>query len=94
MATNEEWVRQQLEAQEQEEQRQLVEALVQASESGKEPFDLDAFELLYDTSTSLGYLPPRDVRLSRWKLKYYVSHPEFGTLAQFAAYLEKMDPWR
>ena len=72
----------------------LAQAEAEADLSGKEVFDLDAFEQCYDTSTDLGYLPPRDVREYRWKLKYYVQYPVMMTLKGFADFMTSLDVWR
>lgn len=91
---DEAWVRDQVARQRAEQDARLAEVREAAGQRGKEPFDLDAFERLYDTETSLGHLPPRQARERRWAIKYYLDRPEVMTMAELAAYLETVDPWR
>ncbi len=65
-----------------------------ATERGKEPFDLDRFEELYDTETALGYLPPRPDREWRWAVAYYLTHRDVLTMAALAERMEALDVYR
>lgn len=94
MVIDEDWVKARVAEQHAEDERRLAQAEAEAAPSGKEVFDLDAFEQCYDTSTDLGYLPPRDVREYRWKLKYYVQYPDMMTLKGFADFMASLDVWR
>jgi hypothetical protein len=88
-------LRQRVAAQHRQECEALKHARDEASVSDREPFDLDAFENIYDTASFFGnFLPAREVREHRWALKYYVQYPQFRTIAAFAAYLEEVDLYR
>ena len=45
----------------------------------------DRLEVLLDTTTSFGTLPPREEREHTWAVRYYLRHPDVRTLAEFAA---------
>ncbi len=77
-----------------EQAQQLDRARAAATETGKEPFDLDRLEQLLDTTTDLGTLPPRSDRQRRWEEKYYLGHAEVRTLAEFAALMADLDASR
>ena len=94
MVIDEEWVKTRVAEQGAEDERRLAQAEAEAARSGKEVFELDAFEQCYDTSTELGFLPPRDVREYRLKLKYYVQYPDTMTLKEFADFMSSLDVWR
>jgi hypothetical protein len=83
-----------LEAVEQaDEQARLAQAKTEAQARGKEPFDLDRLEVLYDTESDLGQRP-RQERWRSWEWKYYVQTPELMSLDAFAAYQRSLDPHR
>ncbi len=65
---------------------QLDEATRKAHEAGKEPFDLARFEELFRRGSQAGC--ERERRVS-----YYISHPEFQTMMEFVAFLERIEPW-
>ena len=94
MAIDENWVKQELERRNKEEAERLEEAKKVAHMRGKEAFDLDQFEQLYDTETDLGYLPPREKREVRWAVKYYLDYPDVLSMAQLAKRLEEYDVYR
>ena len=88
-------VRRRVAAQHREDREALSRARDEAVGSGKEPFDLDAFEKIYDTASFFGdVLPERRERAHRWALKYYVQYPQIRTLAAFVEYLEEVDVYR
>jgi hypothetical protein len=76
------------------EAKALDEARALALQSGKEPFDLQKFEQIYDTSSDFGRLPPVESRQKRWEQKYYVDYPEIKTIEEFAAQMSEIDPYR
>lgn len=73
--------------------RALAAARAEAAARGKEPFDLDAFERLFDTTTEMGSLPPRERREATYLRKYYVVHADVTTMQQLAKRLEALAPW-
>ncbi len=77
-----------------EELRLFEDALALANRSGKEPFDLDRFEQIYDTSTDTGRLPPREDRQIRWVRKYYISYPQIKSIKDFAALMTELEVYR
>ena len=85
---------QMLNAQKQDRHDQLAQARAEADASGKEPFDLDRFETLYDTTNETGSLPPRDERLRTYEHRYYLRYPELRTLEALAALMRALDPWK
>lgn len=62
--------------------------------AGKEPFDLDALERIYDTTTMMGSLPSRETRQRTYEHKYYMLHSKAMTLEEFAKLMEENDLWR
>jgi len=65
---------------------ELEKAEREAIASGKEPFDLPKFEQLLNRG-------PQDKRVADHRYSYYISHAEFRTLAEYAAYLLDNEPW-
>lgn len=88
------WVERLFTRQRAEEARTLARAKREQHAEGKEPFDLDRFEELYDTSTASGTLPPRELRLRTYEHRYYRQHPEIRTLEALAELMRELDPWR
>ena len=88
---DEEWVKKELERRQKEERDKLDEAKRAALLRGKEAFNLDRFEEIYDTSTDLGHLPARAIREYRWAVKYYLDYPDVLSMAQLAKRLEEYD---
>jgi len=62
----------------------VTEAEQRAVESGKQRFELAAFEALLKRG-------PQNA--AERKMAYYVQHPELQTMAEFAKYLESIEPW-
>jgi hypothetical protein len=85
-----------LEALKNRNQKEHVEALEQAkaeaAKRGKEPFDLAKLEQLCDTSSE-GRLAPLDERRDRFEYMYYVNNPSIMTIAEFAAYVDRVNKW-
>lgn len=83
---------------EEEDADALARARSEAERLGKEPFDLDAFEALYDTASDLSpggaHAEPREERERNWAYRYYVEAPEVRTIAEFADRQKRLDPWR
>jgi len=76
-----------------EEEARLARAREEARARGKEPFDLDRLEELYETRSDLGERP-RAERQQTWEWKYYVQDADAMTLAEFAERQRKLDPYR
>ena len=74
----------------------LAEVAARAHAAGKEPFDLDSFEALYDTSSDLaeGHVTPREAREREWRWVYYVNFPDVMTVRELAERLEETAPYR
>lgn len=87
-------IRREVARREREEREALAVARARSDRSGKEVFDLDALEEMYDTSSFTGYLPDRAGREHRWAVKYYLQYPDIRTLAEFAEYLNAVDVYR
>lgn len=85
-----EYVRRRLAQQEAELLARLDAALADAARIGKEPFDLDRFEAAWDTSTDLGWVPPRADRERRWMRSYYLDVPDALSLDAFVEALEAL----
>jgi hypothetical protein len=75
----------------QEEAERLARAKADAATRGKEPFDLDRLEQLYDTTSDLGHWS-REERFRDWVWKYYVQASDLLTLAEFAERPRHLDP--
>ena len=56
----------------------------EARETGKQPFDLAQFEKMLKRG------PQNEAER---RLAYYVMHPEFQTMADYAKYLQSIEPW-
>ena len=78
---------------EREDAERLARAKAEAEARGKEPFDLDRLEQLYDTTPDLGHWP-REARFRTWEWKYYVEARDLLTLAAFAERQRRLDPYR
>lgn len=65
---------------------QLDEATAKAHEAGKEPFDLAKFEQLLGRGSQAACERER-------RVTYYISHPEFQTMMELVAFLERIEPW-
>lgn len=63
----------------------LARAKREAAERGKQPFDLDTLEQLYDTHSPGGFQQPRDERELDYEYRYYATYPETMNLAEYAA---------
>lgn len=72
----------------------LAAAKAEAHAAGKEPFDFDRFEELFDTSSATGHLASREARLRTWEDRYYLVHRDVKTLEAFAKLMEELEGWR
>lgn len=80
----------------QKEERACAVALAkkEAEANGKEPFDWERFDALYEVSNDTeGYVPSKDV-VAQYEEKYYCRHPEIMTIEAFVRFLEEMDVWK
>ena len=62
----------------------LAESEAQAIDSGKQKFELTEFEWILKRG-------PQDE--AERKRSYYIQHPEFQTMGEFAKYLQNTEPW-
>ncbi len=69
----------------------LAEAKSEAATRGKQAFDLDELEAIYDTRTDTGFLPARAERERDYEYRYYVTYRDTMTLAEFAAKQSAID---
>lgn len=69
----------------------LAQAKREAAERGKQPFDLDKLEEIFDTRVQGGFQPPRDQRERDFEYRYYVFSPDTMSLAEFAARQAALD---
>jgi hypothetical protein len=65
---------------------QLAEAERQAAETGKELFDLARLEAVLGRGAQAG-------REKDHRIDYYLLHPEFRTLAEYAKFVVDAEPW-
>ena len=74
----------------------LARAQADAEARGKEPFDLDRPEQLYDTVPELAskHVESHGERWRKWEYRYYVRAPGVMTLAEFAERERRLDPYR
>ena len=72
----------------------LAAAKAEQHAAGKEPFDLDALERIYDTSTEAGALGSRETRQKQYERYYYLLYPHVMTLEEFAKAKAQNDLWR
>lgn len=80
--------------QKEERARALALAKKEAEAKGKEPFDWERFDALYEISNdSTGYAPSKEV-IAEYEERYYCRHPEILTIEAFARFLEEMDVWK
>lgn len=86
--------RQLLAKQRAERESQLTAAKEQQHTAGKEPFDLDSLERIYDTTTEAGALGSRESRQRQYEVYYYLLYPKVMTLGEFAKAKAKNDLWR
>lgn len=64
-----------------------------AKKFGKEPFDWERFDELYDVShEKIGSEPSQQIK-AQYEEKYY-DHPEIVTMKAFADFLNEMDVWK
>jgi hypothetical protein len=70
----------------------LAAARAEAELRGKQAFDLEALELLVDTSSE-GRLAPVERRRDRFEYMYYVDNPSLMTLAELAALIRDLSSW-
>lgn len=92
--SDEEWAQQLAAEQAAAEAAALAKAKADAQSSGKEAFDLDRFEQIYDTTTDMGSLPAREVRVKEYEHKYYLRFRDLMTMQALAEKLEELDVWR
>jgi len=88
-----EWLRERIEEQKAQRSAQLAEALIEAQKTGKEPFDFDRLEAMYEMMPYISdsnWVPDAEY-IAYCEYKYYVMHPEIMTLKEFAGFLEMMD---
>jgi len=62
--------------------------------AGKQPFDLEALEKIYDTSNESGYLGSLENRQQQYEEYYYVTYSHVKTIEEFAKAKAKNDLWR
>ena len=76
--------------------RALTDAKAKAAADGKEPFDVDKLWALWDFSPQLSDADwkPDAASIEGLEEKYYVHHPQFDTLADFAKLMNELDPYR
>lgn len=72
--------------------RRLEEAKAEATNRGKEVFDLARLEQLCDTSHE-GRMSSFDERRDEFEWKYYVAFAEVQTLTEFAERVEELNRW-
>ncbi len=63
----------------------LAAAETEAHESGKQRFELAAFEKMFKRG------PQKEVER---KTSYYIHHPEFQTMGEFEKFLQSIEPWQ
>lgn len=91
--TDDEWAKILAAQQDADEGDALEQAKTAATAAGKEPFDLDRFERLYDTTTESGSLPDRATRLKEWEHRYYLRHRDVMTMQQLAQRMAELAPY-
>lgn len=64
----------------------LARAEREALAAGKEPFDLAKFERLYQRGSQAS-------NEEHWRGSYYIFNRELKTLAEFVAFLHRIEPW-
>ena len=79
------------ERQDKERAEQLARAVRKAEESGKEPYDVDRLLELWTPSSRNP--PTREQLETSFRFSYYVHHPRYRTLAEFAESLKLADKW-
>lgn len=75
-------------------EQRLHDAMAQAEQSGKEPFDFPTFTELYfhDTGDCERLKPDAPASIQNYyKRMYYVDYPEVTTVAEYAKMLNQMD---
>lgn len=88
------WVKKLFAQQRFDEADRMARAKAAQHAASKEPFDLDRFEELYDTSTEMGSRPAREVRERAYEHRYYLQHPQLRTLKELADLMRQLEPWR
>ena len=68
--------------------RDLEDAEQEGAASGKEPFDMKRLNEIMGRDPDWGLSREQALRE-----KYYISHPEIRTLAEFAAFRREMEMW-
>lgn len=71
----------------------LASAKEEAKATGKEPFDWERFDALYEVSNDPAFVPSKEV-MAQYEEKYYCGHPEIRTIEAFVRFLEEMDVWK
>ncbi len=88
--TDDEWAAILHKQQDEAEAAALERAKTEAVGIGKEVFDLDRFERLYDTTTEGGALPDRAVRVREWEHRYYLRHRDVMTMQELADLMSEL----
>ncbi|EQA43284.1 hypothetical protein LEP1GSC050_1781 [Leptospira broomii serovar Hurstbridge str. 5399] len=72
----------------------LADAKKEAERRGKEPFDLEKLERLYDTRKDTeGRVDPFEVRHTHYEDLYYTYDRNIMTLEEFVIFLERTNHW-
>ena len=87
------WFRQLTAKRDKEDEENFERVKTEALENGKEPFDLNKLEKLFDTSHDLDYERPREQREQTWARKYFVQFPKPQTIREFADLMNELAPW-
>jgi hypothetical protein len=75
-------------------EERLANAKREAARRGKEPFDLQKLERLYDTRADTdGRVDPVETRRARYEWEYYTYDPNILTIDEFAKFLERTSRW-